>query len=170
MDKIRVNISDQQKVIKMPTGMRMIVRRTCNAVLKMENFEGPAEVNVIFVDNERIHEINLEQRQKDIDTDVLSFPLGENGKYDINPENQAKMLGDIVLSVEKAKTQSEIYGHSFQREVSFLTCHSMLHLLGYDHEQGGIEAMRMREKEETVMNLLGLSRDGGYTSDDDVNI
>ena len=154
----------------MPTGMRMIVRRTCNAVLKMENFEGPAEVNVIFVDNERIHEINLEQRQKDIDTDVLSFPLGENGKYDINPENQAKMLGDIVLSVEKAKTQSEIYGHSFQREVSFLTCHSMLHLLGYDHEQGGIEAMRMREKEETVMNLLGLSRDGGYTSDDDVNI
>ena len=167
MDKIRVNIDDRQKTVKMPTGMRMIVRRTCNAVLKMEQFEGPAEVNVIFVDNDMIHDINLKQRNKDIDTDVLSFPLGENGKYDVNPENGAKMLGDIVLSVEKAKTQAEIYGHSFQREVSYLTCHSMLHLLGYDHVNGGIEAMHMREKEETVMQQLGLTRDGGYNSEEE---
>jgi len=168
MDKIRVIINDEQKIIKVPTGMRMIVRRTCNAVLKMERFEGSAEVNVLFVDNQRIRELNFEHRGKDSDTDVLSFPLGENGNYDTNPENGAKMLGDIVISIEKALKQAQLYGHSFQREVGYLTCHSMLHLLGYDHVNGGIEAMRMREKEEAVMDMMGLSRDGGYVAGDDI--
>lgn len=168
MDKIRVIISDEQKNIKIPTGMRMIVRRTCNAVLKMERFAGSAEVNVLFVDNQRIHALNLEHRGKDTDTDVLSFPLGEDGNYDINPENGAKMLGDIVISIEKAAKQAHLYGHSLQREVGFLTCHSMLHLLGYDHVNGGIEAMRMREKEETVMEMMGLSRDNSYSADDEI--
>ena len=157
MDKTRVIITNEQKIFKIPTGMRMLVRRACNAVLKMEKFEGPAEVSVTFVDNEQIRELNAQYREKDAPTDVLSFPLGENGVYDVNYATGAKLLGDIVISIPKAMEQAEIYGHSFEREVGFLTAHSMLHLLGYDHEQGGIERAIMREKEEAVMDMMGLT-------------
>ena len=92
-------------------------------------------------------------------TDVLSFPLGENGSFDKNEDTGAYMLGDIVISVEKAVSQAQLYGHSFQREMGFLTVHSMLHLLGYDHEAGGLEAAKMREKEEMILARLGLTRD-----------
>lgn len=92
-------------------------------------------------------------------TDVLSFPLGENGVYDRDPATGAAQLGDIVLSFERAKEQAEQYGHSLQREVGYLTVHSMLHLLGYDHVHGGLEERRMREKEEAVMAMVGLQRD-----------
>ena len=71
-------------------------------------------------------------------------------------------LGDIVISVEKAVEQAHIYGHSLQREIGFLTVHSMLHLLGYDHEAGGLEQVRMREKEEAILASLGLQRDASY--------
>ncbi len=80
-------------------------------------------------------------------------------KFDKNEETGAYMLGDIVISVEKAFEQAELYGHTIQREIGFLTVHSMLHLLGYDHEQGGIEALKMREKEEAVLLKLGIARD-----------
>ena len=91
MDKTRVIITNEQKAVKIPTGLRMLVRRTCNAVLKMEKFEGPAEVSVSFVDNEQIRELNAQYRDKDIETDVLSFGLcGEDGKYDIDPETGAQ--------------------------------------------------------------------------------
>ena len=73
------------------------------------------------------------------------------------------MLGDIVISIEHAYKQAELYGHSLQREVAFLTVHSMYHLLGYDHEQGGMEAVRMREKEESTLIKLGLPRTISYT-------
>ena len=96
---------------------------------------------------------------------MLSFPLGENGVYDINPETGAKMLGDIVISMERAVAQAEEYGHPLQREVAFLTVHSMLHLLGYDHVNGGLEAVHMREKEEAVLTQLGLKRNGSYYFD-----
>ena len=96
-------------------------------------------------------------------TDVLSFPLGENGVYDVDENNGCKMLGDIVISMERAQEQATLYGHPLQREVAFLTVHSMLHLLGYDHENGGLEAMRMREKEEAVLTQLGLPRTVSYT-------
>ena len=119
-----------------------------------------------FVDNNRIHELNREYRNKDSATDVLSFPLGENGEYDIDEDNGCKLLGDIVISMERAMEQAELYGHSLQREVAYLTVHSMLHLLGYDHEAGGLEAVRMREKEEAVLIQLGLPRTVSYTSDE----
>ena len=77
------------------------------------------------------------------------------------------MLGDIVISLEKAMEQAEAYGHSLRREVAFLTVHSMLHLLGYDHENGGMEAVHMREKEETVLTQLGLKRNGSYYMGDE---
>ena len=167
MDKIKVNIENQQKAIKVPTGVRLLIRRCCHAVLELEGFEGSAEVDVFLVDNARIHEINREQRNIDAPTDVLSFPLGENGVYDQNPATGAYMLGDIVISVEKALAQAEEFGHTFQREVGYLTVHSMLHLLGYDHVQGGLEAVRMREKEEAVMLSIGLPRGSSYVLEDD---
>ncbi len=165
MDKIKVTIVNQQKAVKIPTGLRLLIRRCCHAVLELEGFEGSAEVDVSLVDNDQIHRINLEQRAIDMPTDVLSFPLGENGEYDQNPATGAAMLGDIVISLERAQVQAEEYGHSFQREVGYLTVHSMLHLLGYDHVDGGLEAVRMREKEETVMTSVGLPRGGSYVMD-----
>ena len=169
MDKIKVTIENQQKAIKVPTGVRLLIRRCCHAVLELEQFEGSAEVDVSLVDNARIHEINREQRNIDAPTDVLSFPLGEDGIYDQNPATGAYMLGDIVISMEKAQAQAEEFGHSLQREVGYLTVHSMLHLLGYDHVNGGLEAVRMREKEEAVMLAVGLPRGGSYVFDDEDN-
>ena len=164
-DKIKVIIQNDQKAVKIPTGVRMLVRRCCHAVLVQENFEGSAEISVTFVDDEKIHALNLQHRGMDKATDVLSFPLGENGVYDENPETGAKMLGDIVISMERAFAQAEEYGHPLQREVAFLTVHSMLHLLGYDHVNGGLEAVHMREKEEAVLTQLGLKRNGSYYFD-----
>ncbi|MFV0412201.1 MAG: rRNA maturation RNase YbeY [Oscillospiraceae bacterium] len=159
----KVYISNQQKAVKIPSGLRILIRRSCNAVLELENFKGPAEVSVTFVDNEEIQKLNAQHRGKDNATDVLSFPLGENGKYDTNMETGAAMLGDVVISMEKAVEQASIYGHSLQREVAYLTVHSMYHLLGYDHEKGGLEAVHMREKEENALTKLGLPRTASYT-------
>lgn len=166
-EKIKVIISNEQKAVKIPTGVRLLVRRCCNAVLTFEDFNEPAEISVTFVDDERIHELNREYRNVDRSTDVLSFPLGENGVYDKNPENGACLLGDIVISVETAVRQAETYGRSLQREIGFLTVHSMLHLLGYDHVNGGIEEVRMREKEEHVLTELGLKRNDSYYMDEE---
>ena len=167
MEKIRVIISNLQKEVKIPTGLRMLIRRCCHAVLQLEGFPDSAEISVSFVDNEQIREMNRQYRNKDSATDVLSFPMGENGQYDINHETGAKILGDIVLSMPKAVEQAQTYGHSLEREVGYLTAHSMLHLLGYDHENGGLDRVRMREKEETVMQELGLPASSSYTPDDE---
>ena len=160
-DKIKAIITNKQKTVKIPTGIRMLVRRCCNAVLKLEKFEGPAEISVTFTDNAGIRELNRQYRDKDIDTDVLSFPMGENGVYDVDMETGAKILGDVVISMEKARDQAERFGHSFQREVGYLTAHSVLHLLGYDHIDN-LEKVRMREKEELVMEQLGLPASSSY--------
>ena len=93
---------------------------------------------------------------------MLSFPLGEDDYYDVNQDTGAILLGDIIISLEKAMEQAELYGHSLEREVAFLTVHSMHHLLGYDHENGGMEEVHMREKEETVLTQIGLKRDNSY--------
>ncbi len=157
--KTKVVITDKQKKLKLPSGLRLLIRRACNAVLATENFIDPAEIYVTLVTDEEIKMLNATHRNIDKATDVLSFPLGENGVYDTNPENGAKMLGDIVISVDHAYIQAENYGHSIQREFAFLTVHSMLHLLGYDHVNGGLEEMKMREKEEYILARLGVLRD-----------
>ena len=162
MNKVKVIISDEQKEIDVPRGIRLLIRRYCTAVLQEEHFGDDAEVSVCFVDNQRIHELNKAYRNVDRETDVLSFPLGENGVYDTNMNTGAKLLGDIVISVPKAMEQAKAYNHSLQREIGFLTVHSMLHLLGYDHENGGIEQVHMREKEEEVLTKIGLKRDNSY--------
>ncbi len=166
-NKIKVIITNDQNTVKVPSGVRLLIRRCCNAVLLMEEFSDSAEISVRFVDNEQIKELNGEYRDIDKETDVLSFPLGENGVYDRNPSSGAALLGDIVISMQKAMEQAEEYGHSLDREVAFLTVHSMLHLLGYDHVNGGLEALRMREKEETVLTQLGLKRNGAYYLDEE---
>ncbi len=162
MEKIKVVIENKQKTVKIPTGIRLLMRRCCHAVLELEGFEGSAQVDISIVDNDQIRAINNEQRKIDAVTDVLSFPLGENGVYDVNPANGAYMLGDVVLSIERAVEQAKQYGHSLQREVGYLTVHSVLHLLGYDHVNGGLEAVRMREREEAVMASVGLPRGASY--------
>ena len=160
--KVRVVIADDQQEVKVPTGIRMLLRRACTAVLVHEQFDKPAEVGVRFVDNKEIRALNAKHRGIDESTDVLSFPLGENGEYDVNHDTGALLLGDIVISLPRAVEQARLYGHSLQRELAYLTVHSMLHLLGYDHEAGGLENVRMREKEEQVLVQLGLPRGHNY--------
>ncbi len=166
MEKIRVIISNRQKQVRVPTGVRMLIRRCCHAVLQLENFPDSAEISVSFVDNDQIRKMNRQYRDKDSVTDVLSFPMGENGHYDVNHETGAKILGDIVISVPKAMEQAKTYGHTLEREMGYLTAHSMLHLLGYDHEDGGLARVRMREKEERVMRELGLPASSSYAPEE----
>ncbi len=151
-------ISNDQDKIEVIKEMEDLVVKSCNAVLENEGIEDDCEISVTFVDNEKISKLNGEFRNKPVETDVLSFPLGDDGYYDENPETGAIMLGDIVISLEKALQQSDIYGHSVEREVAFLTVHSMHHLLGYDHENGGEEERIMRKKEEEVLVNMGLPR------------
>lgn len=160
---IKVMIRNNQKKFKLPVGLRLLVRKCCQAVLVSENFDRSAEVSVSFVDNNEIRRLNRVYRDKDKSTDVLSFPLGENGVYDVNNETGAVLLGDVVISIETAIRQAKMYDHSLEREVGFLTVHSMLHLLGYDHETSPLEAERMHEKEEMVLERLGVTRDNTYS-------
>lgn len=154
---VKVNIVTKYKDVKIPTGTKLLIRKSCNATLKLEGIEDSAEVDVTLVGDAEIKEMNAQFRNIDSATDVLSFPLGENGNYDRNPETDAIMLGDIVISIDHALKQANLYGHGIEREIAFLTVHSMLHLLGYDHENGGLEQMTMREKEENVLTALGLA-------------
>ena len=124
--------------------------------------------NIIMVDDEKIQELNKNYRGKDSVTDVLSFPLtSEDGKTEINPDTNAVQLGDVVISLETAVKQAQNYGHSLEREIGFLTVHSMLHLLGYDHETSQLDQRIMREKEESVLEKLGISRDVTFVTTGD---
>ena len=154
--KTKINIINSQKIIKIPLEWRSLVRKACKTTLDFENFPFDAEINVTFVDDETIKEINQEFRNIDSSTDVLSFPLGENGEYDINPENQFSVLGDVIISTEHAVTQAELYGHGIDREIAFLTVHSVLHLLGYAHVNDETERREMRKREEQVLKIMGL--------------
>lgn len=134
------------------------IKSCCIAALEEEGINEKAEVSLTIVNNEEIRELNNEYRGKDSVTDVLSFPMGENGEFDINPETNRIMLGDIVISTERARQQAEEYGHSFLREMCFLATHSMFHLLGYDHEVSKEEEEIMFLKQNKVLDKLGISR------------
>ena len=165
MGKVKGLITNNQTEVKIPVGIRMLIRRCCHAVTEYEKCQGDYEVSVSFVNDEKIHKLNLEHRNIDRSTDVLSFPLGSDGEYDKNYETGAFLLGDIVISLETACRQAEIYGHSLEREVGFLTVHSMLHLLGYDHEESSLQERIMREKEEAILTSLGISRDETFVEE-----
>ncbi len=167
MSKVKVMVKNNQNEIRVPVGIRMLIRRCCQAVLVEEGFRQDAEVSVSFVSNEEIRRLNKIYREKDRVTDVLSFPLGENGHYDTNKETGCALLGDVVISLETAMKQANMYGHTLEREIGFLTVHSMLHLLGYDHEISPLEECKMREKEEAVLTELGISREGTFTQSEE---
>lgn len=155
--RVKVNINNNQNNKHIPVGTKLLVRKSCIATLIEESFAENAEVNVTFVNDDQIRVYNNEFRNIDKSTDVLSFPLGENGEYDTNPETGCKMLGDVVISIDHALAQAELYGHGLRREIAYLTVHSMLHLLGYDHVNNDLEKVVMREKEEQILEKLGLA-------------
>lgn len=141
-----------------------LIRRTIRTALAAEGMTLPCEVDVLLTDDEGIHQINLDMRNVDRPTDVLSFP-----EFDLKPEELPAAedadpgtglipLGDMVLSMERVAAQAEEYGHSRQRELAYLVTHSVLHLLGYDHLDEGEMKQQMRGREEAIMALLGLER------------
>ena len=166
MAKLKVYIKDSQHEVKIPVGIRLLVRRCCQAVLTTEGFGHDTEVSVSFVNNDEIRKLNKQYRNKDMETDVLSFPLCEGDHLEYNTNTDFVLLGDIVISMEMAVKQAKMYGHVLEREIAFLTVHSMLHLLGYDHETSSLEQRKMREKEEAVLDKLGFSRDISFITPD----
>jgi probable rRNA maturation factor len=126
---------------------------------KVEGLDGEAEMSVTFVDNNRIQELNREHRQKDQPTDVLSFAMEEMGEGEIEIVGMVgpRLLGDIIISIPRMKEQAEEYGHSFMRELGFLTVHGFLHLLGYDHMTEE-EEKEMFTKQKEILDTYGLMR------------
>lgn len=155
--KIYVYFSDEQDKIKLDFNAEELIEKCTEQALTEEEIDENAEVSVTFVDNEKIRALNSEHRGIDRETDVLSFPAFTDDGFEVNPENDAIILGDIVISLEKAKAQSEEYGHSMLRETAFLIAHSLFHLLGYDHETES-EEKEMFEKQENVLQRLGITR------------
>ncbi|MBQ2734263.1 MAG: rRNA maturation RNase YbeY [Clostridia bacterium] len=158
---MKVVYENTQDKIILTYKLKMLVRRAIEATLDYEQYANPCEVSVTFTDNVEIHKLNKQFRGVDHPTDVLSFPLFDyEGESEEPPVDELiGMLGDIVLSLEQAEAQACEYGHSFQREVAFLTVHSMLHLLGYDHETGEEDELDMRHRQHAIMDGLGLSVD-----------
>lgn len=148
-----------------PAGeLKAVVRRAVNAAARHFSLPYPVQVSVVFTDNAHIRTVNRETRGVDAPTDVLSFPMleyGSPGRVDPSPldfEGKYLFLGDIVISLERARAQAEEYGHSLKREVGFLTVHSMLHLLGFDHmEEAEGDVMRAKEKE--ILSAMRLPRE-----------
>lgn len=156
--KIYIFLSDEQDKIPIPEDVERLIEDCAREALAEEEIEEDAEVSVTFVDNGRIRELNAEFRGIDRETDVLSFPIGDEEGFEVDPDNDAIILGDIVISLEKAQEQAEEYSHSFKRELAFLITHSLFHLLGYDHVNGDEEEKIMFEKQEKVLEKLGITR------------
>lgn len=143
-----------------------LLERAITAALEAEGVAIPCEVDVLITDDEGIHQINLEQRDIDRPTDVLSFPMfnylpGQPPAdgADADPATGLTPLGDMVISLERARAQAEEYGHPLERELCYLAVHSVLHLLGYDHMDEGEEKAQMRAREEAILGKLGMTRD-----------
>ena len=139
-----------------------LVRRAAKAALKAQGVDEDCIINIMLTDDEGIHAINLEQRGVDAPTDVLSFPMNEltEGEFDAEVceydfESGKVLLGDMVIDLERCAKQGTEFGHGFAHEVSYLTVHSVLHLLGYDHLDEGVRKRAMRAREKAIMELLG---------------
>ena len=156
-----IYIEDARETPSLSVDAQKLIEEVINETLSSENVQKDCFVSVTVVDPEEIREINNEHRNIDSVTDVLSFPvvnLLEGDADDAGDYYEGRLiLGDVVLCAERAKEQSEEFGHSIEREIGYLTCHSILHLIGYDHETEE-EREVMREKEESVMRILDLGR------------
>ena len=140
-----------------------IIKRVVEQCFKEEKLENSKlYISITLTTPEHIHEINKQYRNVDKETDVLSFPMFEKNEIDEKIENQdfehEDVLGDIVISIEKVKGQAEEYGHSFEREFSYMIVHGFYHLMGYDHIKEE-DKIVMRPKEENILNKLGIRRD-----------
>ncbi len=155
---LKIYFENEQELLPVTYKLKILLRRAIEATLDYEQFFNGCEVSLTFTDNAGIRELNGKFRQIDRETDVLSFPLFDyEGEADEPVLDEIRNnLGDIVISLEKAKAQAEEYGHSYEREVAFLCVHSMLHLLGYDHERSEEEDIDMRRRQSEIMKLLGL--------------
>ena len=155
--KDKIYFQNEQKKFPVTHRLKRLIRRAVLSSLDYESFQNEIEVSVTFVDNEGIRALNKAHRGIDRATDVLSFPLidFEGGEAPAADEPRV-MLGDVVLSLERAAEQAEEFGHSFEREVAFLTVHSMLHLLGYDHVNSEEEDEQMRALQRAILENMGL--------------
>lgn len=161
MKGIKVVISNDQKSVTVPKGLRMLVRRCCNAIVQMEKLSGEAEIFVTFTDNSGLRELNDQYSRADYDSGVLILPTGEKGEFFENQSTGAKILGNVIISIEKAAYRSEAFGRTLQREVGYLTAHGVLGLFGYQYSPD-LDKVRMREKEEQILDSLGLPATPSY--------
>ena len=148
---MEVFINDRQELIEIDESMNEIILKVVEEALNVEGIGLNYEVSVSFVDNVEIKELNKEYRGIDRETDVLSFPMDEDFPMPV------PMLGDIIISTDKAVEQAKEFNHSIEREIGYLTAHSMFHLMGYDHMEDD-EKRIMRGKEDKVMDNLGITR------------
>ena len=156
--KLMIYFENDQEKSAITYKLKRLIRMSVEATLAYEEIDRDLEVSVTFTDDEGIRRLNRTYRKIDRATDVLSFPLFDfEGEGDVMSDELCDMLGDIVLSLERAAAQAEEFGHSFEREVAFLTVHSMLHLLGYDHETSEVDELDMRRRQTEIMEMLGLA-------------
>ena len=152
-------ISNLQVKVEVSEKLYEVIKNVINTTLLVEVIPKSVEISIVLVDNEYIQKLNMKYRNKDVPTDVLSFALRES--YEDEPEVfqiwDEEPMGDIVVSLEKAKEQAQEYGHSFEREVGYLVVHGMLHLLGFDHMDDE-ETKIMRKKEEAILAKADLKR------------
>ncbi len=151
--------------VEVPAGARERIERTIRAALEAERVALPCEIDVLLTDGAGIREINRETRQVDAPTDVLSFPMFElepgtppKGDSFLDPETGLCPLGDICINLDRARAQGEEFGHGLERELCYLTVHSALHLLGYDHLDEGPMKAQMRAREEEILGAMGVAR------------
>ena len=151
--------------VEVPEGTQALLEEVITAALAAEGVSLPCEINVLLTDDGGIHQVNLDMRGVDRPTDVLSFPMfnlrpGERPQPgDEDPETGLVPLGDMCISLERAAAQAAEFGHSVKRELAYLTVHSALHLLGYDHMDEGPMKRQMRLHEEFILDKLGITRE-----------
>ena len=152
--------------VEVPEGLTGRMEEVISAALETEGVDLPCEINVLLTDDQGIHQINLDMREVDRPTDVLSFPMFElepgvppEGEEYLDPATELCPLGDMCISLERAQAQAAEFGHSLEREVCYLTVHSVLHLLGYDHLDEGPMKAQMRAREEAILGKLGITRE-----------
>lgn len=155
--KRMIYFNNSQDSFPITYSLKMLVRRAVLASLEYEGFGADTEVSLTFTDDEGIRAINAQFRNIDKPTDVLSFPLTDYEGVDFPVADEPETsLGDIVISLERAQEQAREFGHSFEREVAFLTVHSMLHLLGYDHVESEEDDAEMRRRQREILEAMGL--------------
>lgn len=147
-------MTNQQQQVELPPQLEVKLEKVAQVCLEIEEVDSSAEISLVFVDDDEIQILNKTYREKDMPTDVLSFPLWDGEEEDVSGEI---LLGDIIISLETAQRQAEEYGHTLEREIAYLMVHGLLHLLGYDHMDTE-EKKVMRQKEEEILHAIDLDR------------